>query len=280
MRTRFGLSVVVLALSACALPPSPSHHVSSPLPASGPYDAPSRFEPGSLRATLFPVMGSAVSFHVDRPAYVSVFEISPGLGITMIYPRFRDEALTQRAGTHTAWRSSARRGYDGWGAGGWNFFNTSFAGGLGAGLHPRIFFLIASERPLEVEPYIHSSVALRMAMGHRMFASSSSMMDGLAQLVVPHYDSDDWVTDMYMEWPEPTYQTARMVATHVIRCQDGRTLTVPLYVTACPVVTPPAPPVSDSSAVLIPGEKPTPQEPERVRPERGRGGDGRTGSDA
>jgi hypothetical protein len=144
---------------------------------------------------------------------------------------------------------------------------------------PRIFYLIASERPLRVEPYIGSSLSLRAAMAGMMYSYSSPqrMLDGLARLVVPNHASGDWVSDVYMEWPQPTYRAAEPIRTHVIQC-DGRRYVVPFYVTTCPIDRA-TPPVRDSTVVTDNG---TPRQPERRRPERGAVGDdrGRTGAGA
>src|SRR5690606_17148118 len=91
-------SVALLALGACSLPQAGRSRV---------------FEPyAPLRATITTAnTPGGPLFHVNRPAYVAMFYIVPGSGVSMLYPGFGSGSLDGRvfAGSHFG-RSRLTRG--------------------------------------------------------------------------------------------------------------------------------------------------------------------------
>jgi hypothetical protein len=128
-----------------------------------------------------------------------MFYIAPGSGVSMLYPGFGSGSLDGRvfAGTHFASRRLMNRE---------QYIFT--AGSVGA---PRFYFLIASDRPLNVQQFGGLGTALHSRLGNS-FASFSaySTMEEIARLTLPSLaDDGSWTTDVYVDWPavisrEPT----------------------------------------------------------------------------
>ena len=80
---------LLILLAACAVPQSRSR----------------TFEPyAPLRAYITSVGTGRPLFQVNRPAYVAMFYIAPGRGVSMLYPGFGSGSLSGRvfAGSHFA----------------------------------------------------------------------------------------------------------------------------------------------------------------------------------
>jgi hypothetical protein len=257
MRGHCAALLLLASVSACAMPQTPSYL---------------RSETAPLRAELFRGAGPTVGFHINRPAHVAVFEVDPGMGARMIHPRLGSDQYMPYAGSHAVWRSESsplhrqrhRTMFTALGSGYGNWY------GAGA-LQPRVYLLIASERPLRVDEYRHSPLGLQIAMRNTWFGRSPySMLDDLAELVVPDPHASDWVSDVYVEWPSSPMYDAMPVQTHVVGCRDGSVMVLPVYVLACPQDAP-RPAVRDTSVLA---DRAAPQQPDRRRPERGGRGEG------
>lgn len=251
MRALLSVLALLAPLSACMLPPAPAY---APMGVDTP-----------LRARLLPFGAGSLGFSINRPAHVAVFEIDPRLGPRIVYPRFGGEGVALRPGTHTVWRSFSRSTGYGWGSAA--AYPGSPGGSAGWAVQPRVFVLIASERPLRVAPYLGSPLALRAALGGVPYAASPQRLaDELARLIVPAYANGDWVADVRVDWPAASAEPRR-VPTHVVVCRDGRRLLVPWYVVSCPADRPATPPAAGEPPDSVPGEA-SPRRPERRRPER------------
>jgi hypothetical protein len=171
---------LLLALAACALPQQRSRTFS-------PY--------APLRAYITSTATGAPLFQVNRPAYVAMFYIAPGRGVSMLYPGFGSGSLSGRvfAGSHFAsTRLSNRESY------------LPTRGSFGG---PTYYFLIASDRPLNIEQFGTFGHGLQSRLGTR-FASLSpyTTMESLARLSLPSLENDgSWTTDMYVSWPSVIY---------------------------------------------------------------------------
>jgi hypothetical protein len=267
MRVPVAALVLLATLSACALPRTPAY-------------LSSRYDAAPLRAHLMQGVGSTISFHVNRPAHVAVFEIDPVYGVQMIHPNVGLETFTMRSGVHSAWRSwrasSPLQG--GWGG------SASFAGwGHGRTHQPRVYLLIASERPLHVDTRMRTWHGMRMMMSSSFGFNTFGTANELTRLVVPSYELQDYVTDILVEWPQAATPGMEPVPTHVLVCRDGRQILAPVWVFSCPQDSVPAPPLSADTTVVA--EEGRPQRPDRRRPERAgppetpRLGDGWLGGD-
>lgn len=171
-------AIALLALGACTVPQG-----------SGARE----FEPyAPLRAHIVPPTGGGPMFHVNRPAYVAMFYIVPGGGVSMLYPGFASGSLDGRVfgGTHFArGRLTNSEQYR---------FATR---GLTAS--PRFYFLIASDRPLNVRQFGAFGDGLTSRLGTAFGSFSAySTMERLARVALPSVTDDgSWTTDMYVEWP-------------------------------------------------------------------------------
>jgi hypothetical protein len=253
MRASLTALVLLTSVTACALPHTPS------------YLKPSETAP--LRAQLYRGAGPTIGFQISKPAHVAIFEISPGFGAAMIHPRFGADQFASFAGAHSVWRADAaptlrQRQHAGF---------AGFGGSFGQQvLQPRVFLLIASERPLRVDQFRGSPMSLQMAMRGMGFSYSPyGMLDDLVGLVVPDPQAHDWVSDVYVEWPEPAFHDLPQVQTHLVGCRDGSAMLLPWFIHSCPQDQAPTPPVRDTTVVVADG---APQQPDRRRPERGRPG--------
>lgn len=169
-------AVLLVSLSACALPQQRSRTFT-------PY--------APLEAYITSTAMGGPLFHVNRPAYVAMFYIAPGQGVSMLYPGFGSGSLTGRvfAGSHFANNRVNNA---------WQYVPTraSMNG-------PRYYFLIASDRPLNVQQFGSFGDGLSSRLG-TSFASFSaySAMERIAELTLPVLaDDGTWTTDMYVEWP-------------------------------------------------------------------------------
>jgi hypothetical protein len=179
MRTSLSL-VLLLVASACSLPQQRSRTFA-------PY--------APLQAHITTTTSGGPLFRVNRPAYVAMFYIVPGGGVNLLYPGFGSGSLDGRvfAGSHFAnYRLNNTQQYQ-------------FARGMVG--TPRYYFLIASDRPLNVQQFGSFGDRLHSRLG-TSFASFSAYntMEDLARLTLPAIvDDGSWTTDMYVEWPSVIY---------------------------------------------------------------------------
>lgn len=173
----------LLALSACALPQERSRTFT-------PY--------APLEAYITSAATGRPLFHVNRPAYVAMFYIAPGQGVSMLYPGFGSGSLSGRvfAGSHFAGGRINN---------GWQYVPTrmSFGG-------PRYYFLIASDRPLNIDQFGSFGDGLSSRLGtHFASFSGFSTMEQIARLALPSLaDDGSWTTDFYVAWPSVIYSEA------------------------------------------------------------------------
>ncbi|MEX2582911.1 MAG: hypothetical protein WD766_06545 [Gemmatimonadota bacterium] len=149
---------------------------------------------GPLQAYLLPTaeFGGGLSFHVNRPAHVAVFQIFPGRGASLIYPTPGFASLEGRvfSGLHrTDFNSRHNRA---------QFMEYGFVG-----FGPEFYLMLASEQPLRTERFGPFGDGLAFALG-TSFASVNaySTMERLVSLTVPNVDSEGWVADYFVQWPD------------------------------------------------------------------------------
>ncbi|HUE96577.1 MAG TPA: hypothetical protein VMN39_07945 [Longimicrobiaceae bacterium] len=190
-------ALAVMTASGCVMPPpeiGPSPWGSRPL------EAHLYTEPGS--------MGGLV-FDLNRSAHVAIFEIVPGRGSTLVYPRpgvSSSDGATFAGLRHV--RLDGRRG-DRYG------FLPTPAGYAG----PRFFLLVASEEPLRLSRFGPFGSRMSTAMGvHFASMSPYSAMEQLVTLAVPNLESENWTTDFYVDWPDILHNAP---AAQLVRIQCG-----------------------------------------------------------
>lgn len=188
-----------------------------PVPVGG--VSPIEYDPEPLVARLSPIGG--LSFWVNRPAHVAIFEIAPGAGTSLLFPASSYEAGLID-GIYRPLNSGVR------GLGRWYYASDP----LGTTRYqPRILFMIASTEPLNISPVHQAPGMVREMLGFQQFASMNAYqtMDRLIQSVVPPQYEEDWATDIYVIWPEAPLPHIRQANVTYIRCSNGRIVAVPVW---------------------------------------------------
>jgi hypothetical protein len=169
-------------------------------------------------------------FWVNAPAYVAMFDIVPGSGINLLYPRTSfDVAHSVRAGTSYVHGSFSfhRSGL---------FVESRLS-------QPHYIVAIASRQPLNIRQPVGYSDWITYKLGMAAFAGTSlEIMNGVFQEVVPPQPAGDWATAVYVVFPGVPW---RQNIYQLVRCPDGYTYVVNL---TTPVFICPAPRAPDSSA--------------------------------
>jgi hypothetical protein len=171
--------------------------------------------PPALRTWIgYSVGSSYVSpIFVNREAYVAMFEIVPGRGVTMVYPSYRDQSFL--SDMHYADLGvQLGRGF---------YFTDPFGF---ASFQPRYYYAIASIAPLNLARLQSSLGATRRVLG-RVYASYRpfDVIDRITELVVPMQPDEDWATDLFVDWPVPAPLRTFAAFRH-LRCANGRLLFV------------------------------------------------------
>ena len=202
MRTPFvPLALVASALSGCAVTP----RVRDAEPAA----------PPALHVWIgYPIGSSQLHpIFTNREAYVAMFEIIPGRGVTMVYPH---RAASEFASDAHYADLSVQPGR--------MFYHTDPFGH--AAFQPRYYYAIASAAPLNLTRLQTSLGATRRVLG-RMYASYRpyDVIDRLTEIIVPMQSDEDWATDLFVDWPTPP--TPIFASYHLVRCANGRVIQVP-----------------------------------------------------
>jgi hypothetical protein len=171
--------------------------------------------PPPLRVWVsFPIGSSQVyPIFTNREAYVALFEIVPGRGVTMVYPSWRGHTIASSAHYANLTVQPGRM-----------FYHTDPLGF--ATHHPRMFYAVASVAPLNLARLQTSLGATRRVLG-RMYGSyrSYDVIDRLTAEIVPMQADDDWATDLFVDWP--MLPTPRFSYFQIARCANGRIIYVP-----------------------------------------------------
>lgn len=277
MKRLAALLLPVLALSACYVPPP-----------GGPYTgerydqtADRWYDDGNvaLGARILPRPSNQFSVQLNRPAYVAVFEILPGQGVGLLYPRYDGENAYLPAGYSYLDVTQGRLSYE--------WYSASLRGRYARNT-PRFYFLVASKRPLRVSRFQRGGDgALRSVLGLSAYSTIDyrTVMNDLVNAIVPNQPVSDWTTDVYSDWPTQGYDYyySNYPDTYVrVYCDNNSYVVVPWELSryACRDgrrghfngndrgQTPP--PARDTTQVTAPG---------RHRPEPPTSGGGETGAE-
>ena len=231
---RTGLTALVaVAMAACAMP-------SQKLTASPDSATP-------LDVVIYPPYYGQLSIGLNKPAYLALFEILPGRGVSLLYPRSGSgysavkETWVPLAYSAQRWLYSS---YD-WsdpGAGQWSGFDARYSmvpaaygyGGRGYNARalnqsPRYFFVVASDEPIAIDQFQNDLASLRDYLGTAQYASLRpyDVMEKLAYALVPYTSDDRWVTDVFVDWGydwgygySPA-TSAALSAYQPVLCSDG-----------------------------------------------------------
>jgi hypothetical protein len=171
-----------------------------------------------LHVRLFRPAGGALNYELSEPAYVAIFAIHRGEGISMIYPHFRSQIDSRsKAGFNQQFIHR---------------LNTSRAYSASAGYEARVllfgpadaYYVIASKYPLPLEGILGSPWALRSLVGADLFRATDlrDTWYALEELLVEGLPDDAWASDVYLNWRYPLGASAFGPRPLPQYCHDGR----------------------------------------------------------
>ena len=155
-----------------------------------------------LAVKVFRVPGDEPGFELNRPAYVAVFEIRPGVGIAQLYPDHSEGSRTTAAKGRTYLQASRAR-YNR--AASQSQFDNGPVSSFGVDQlrTMRTILVVASDRPLRVAGPAATSALLRRVERLRTLRSGRVLMADLlaiVEAVKPEDAGAEVVTDV-MEVP-------------------------------------------------------------------------------
>lgn len=247
------LPLALLTVTACYSPRAVDQR-------PGPYEAPpGAWEAnGPLEASVwYDEYTGVANFEISRPANVAMFALRPGAGLEMIYPAIGyGNRMTFTSGSHFVRTAGSPYRLTG---------NWSMMHGQG----PMYILLVASERPLDVDPF--------RATGTLAWLNRSSItynpyvtLEALVGEIVPSPSTGEWTTAMHVVWPMAVGPYRDTRARYMkVQCPSGMIVVVPFeaWVRGYPVcpshVAPGDSTAADSTGKVLDGV------PDRPRPPQG-----------
>jgi hypothetical protein len=192
---------MLLALGGCSQLPQPSLQ-------------PSRHAEPMAAQILPRSPGVGLRIHVDRPAYAALYQIIPGAGVSQVYPALGTGNMEGRViGGYTSMNPV-------------RFANLEdYAPSPLLASSPRFYFLITSDRPLDIGRFGTFGVGLRRELGLQFTGFNAyETMERIAEMTIPvPGDAESWSTDLYVEWPNVLFNTPVAGRTLVpLRCGNYR----------------------------------------------------------
>jgi hypothetical protein len=176
-----------------------------------------------LHAVIYNVDWQGVTFTVNQPAHVALFEIVPGRGVSLVYPQYASQTNLVREGNYTTPHGlqSGRLFYQS---------TTPFE----RYRQPRYYLLVASRYPLALGQMLSAPGAVRSVLGWQRFTDRDvyGTMELLSRAIVPAYDSDlqadSWTSDVFVVWPQSReLYSVRGGEDRLFRCADGNVYFAP-----------------------------------------------------
>jgi hypothetical protein len=186
---RYLVPLFLVGLAACYSPRS----IGPDAQAAGPYGG---WDDEPMQASLWIDPHTFLaSIDVNKPAHVALFHWRPGESFSLVYPRIGEaHQRSFDAGRHHLWTRSRSyfptRGHS-------MAHRTSMQSGMG---EPSYFVLIASERPLDVLPFMGTGRSMwvnRVAWSYNLYTATEL----LASQVVPQPTATDWTASYQVVWP-------------------------------------------------------------------------------
>jgi hypothetical protein len=193
--------------------------------------------PTPLGARLIADFRGVPAFLLDEPAWVTVFDVTPGQPVAQVFPMSGfDRVYPQMAGL-----TPARYAYTGGNriafpiglAATWGYWSTfgPFTS-MRVGGQPRHLLMVAARRPLRLPARTFSASWLRDVTGVR-YNLTSAQQEAVAQrlfdaVVPPDLDAErDVATDYLVVWDQPQQSLASEYV--YLRCANGQFVVVPLW---------------------------------------------------
>jgi hypothetical protein len=171
---------LLLTLGACSQLPQPSLQ-------------PSRHSEPMAAQILPRSPGVGLRIRVDRPAYAALYQIIPGAGVSQVYPALGTGNMEGRVFAGYTSMNPVR------------FANLEdYAPSPQLATGPRFYFLITSDRPLDIDRFGTFGVGLRSELGLQFTGFNPyETMERIADMTIPvPGDEESWSTDLYVEWPD------------------------------------------------------------------------------
>lgn len=190
---RFAVGVALLAAaSACVVPET-----------SVDPDVP-------LEISILPP-SSGFGFWVNQPAYVAMFDITPGVGIRLLYPYVTTQ-LTQLVSAGSSFATSR-----------FSFRPRTYFATRRLS-EPHLILAVASRKPLNISHTVGFSewITYKLGMGS-VGGASLGVMNALFDQVIPAQPDGDWATALYVVYPDLDW---RRNIWQLVRCADGQVYVV------------------------------------------------------
>ena len=153
-----------------------------------------------LRVTLHPPADGMYSYTLSEPAYVAIFAVSRGRGVTLAFPMFGSQAAHRgRAGLNMEPPQGAGLFVMPDAASVHKHRQRSFFGNTDA------YYILASREPLPLEEILESPYFLRGLLGDDSFRAHSlpRARGALEHALVGHMQTDDWASAVYFTVRSP-----------------------------------------------------------------------------
>lgn len=181
MKPIIQLITILLVTGACYQQPEPGIQPSG------------RAEP--MEARIIPRSpGVGLRISVSRPAYAALYQIVPGAGVSQVYPGLGTGNMDGRVFSGYTSLNGVRLA---------NI--EQYAPAMGSG--PRFYFLLTSDRPLDIDRFGTFGIGLRRELGYQFTAFNAfETMERLAEMTLPAPgDQASWSSDFYVDWPNVLY---------------------------------------------------------------------------
>jgi hypothetical protein len=201
MKSLLPIAGLLVALGGCTQLPEPSLQ-------------PSRHSQPMAAQILPRSPGVGLRFRVSRPAYAALYQIIPGAGVSQVYPAAGTGDMEGRVFAGYTSLNTVR------------LANIEQYSPAALSLNgPRFYFLITSDRPLDIDRFGTFGIGLRRELGLQFTGFNAyETMERIAEMTVPvPGDQESWSTDLYVEWPNVLFDAPVPGRTLVpLRCGSYR----------------------------------------------------------
>ena len=151
-----------------------------------------------LQVRLYQPTAGALNYQLSEPAYVAIFAVTRGHGISMIFPHFQSQVDYQ---SHAGLNQETVHG----GSGAWGYSRTAGTDHRALFGYADAYYVVASKYPLPVDAMLQSPFVLRSLVGADLFraANLSDTWDALESILVAGLPDDTWSSDGYLNWRDP-----------------------------------------------------------------------------
>lgn len=226
-----------------------------------------------LQVRLYQPTAGALNYQLSEPAYVAIFAVTWGHGISLVFPYYESQMYyPSHAGLNqqTVHGGSTALGYM---AGASNEHRSLFG-------YANAYYVIASKYPLPLEGMLRSPYLLRSLMGANLFRATNlaETWDALEAILVAELPARAWASDVYLNWRDPFLSVTSQPDRFLNYCGEGYgfLMTSGLFINRCDqnrAVASSGPPPTTGTPRAVPPAEPLdrkpyiPLQPPRIIPE-------------